>query len=520
MKMFEAVCAMDGEKSRLLRAGCAGRLRLPRAEARASSQAPALEMVLDKLSAALPRKAGVPICAGLAIVFSMQNGSGLAQPGALDTDFNPGAGVDQSVFALAVQPDGKIIIGGDFTTVAGVSRNGIALLNSNGALDSGFDPGLGANDQVSAVALQTNSVIIAGYFTQVDGINRGYLARLDSNGRLDTSFGPGSGADGPVLALDVQSDGKVLLGGEFSSISGSPRKNVARLNPDGSVDTDFNPGTGVSGTPLSSVRCMSVQGNGKLIIGGSFTSVNGAPRNHFARLNSDGSLDAGFAPNVDVTGAGFFPGVYSVAVQSDGKILVAGDFTRVNGIARTNIARLNSDGTLDMSFNPGSGPDFAVNSLAVQSNRKVVVAGFFTQVNGMMANYVARLDRNGDLDTGFDPGSGGDDAVYVAALQADGKVLLGGSFTHFSDLPRSGIARLEGDAVLSTPRLVNPVHANGVFKVSLATVNGENYFLEFKSSLTEDTWTTLPAVAGDGTFRTLIDPSATGPRAYYRVRVE
>jgi len=161
-----------------------------------------------------------------------------------------------------------------------------------------------------------------------------------------------------------------------------------------------------------------------------------------------------------------------------------------------------------------------VNSVAVQNNGKVVIGGFFTQVNGTTRSYVARLDRNGSLDTGFDPGLGADDAVYVTALQADGKVLIGGSFSSFDTMPRPGIARLEGDAVLTTPQLVNPVHSNGVFTVSLATVNGENYFLEFKNSLTADTWTALPAVAGDGTVMPLVDPSATGSRGFYRVRVE
>src|SRR5436190_6296348 len=110
---------------------------------------------------------GLPT-AGLMSLLWIQNWIALAQPGALDTGFDPGAGVDQSVFAISAQTDGKIIIGGDFTTVAGVSRNGIARLNRDGGLDSSFDPGTGANNQVNTVALQTNQVIIAGYFTQVD----------------------------------------------------------------------------------------------------------------------------------------------------------------------------------------------------------------------------------------------------------------------------------------------------------------------------------------------------------------
>jgi uncharacterized delta-60 repeat protein len=457
---------------------------------------------------------------GLAILFLMQTWSAHAQPGTLDPDFSPGAGVDQSVFAMVAQTDGKIIIGGDFTSVAGVSRNGIARLNTDGALDSTFEPGSGADDLVNALVLQSDKVVIAGYFTQVYGTNQGYFARLDGNGRLDGSFDSGTGADRPVLALAVQSDGKLLLGGEFTSINGASRNQIARLNADGSVDTDFNPGTGVGDVTLSSVRTLALQEDGKVVIGGVFANVNGVARNNLARLNSNGSLDSSFKPNVDLTGAGVLAGVYAVAVQRGGKILVAGDFTRINGIARTNIARLNVDGSLDEAFDPGSGPDFAVNSVLVQSNGKILIGGIFTQVSGTTRNYLARLNSNGELDGGFDPGLGADGTIYAAALQPDGKLLIGGSFTSFAGVPRQGIARLFGDAIVSAPLLVNPIHTDGVFRVSSATVNGGNYFLEFKDSLSDESWTALPAVAGDGTLRTLVDPSAAGARRIYRVRAE
>lgn len=445
-----------------------------------------------------------------------------AQPGSLDTSFDPGAGVDQSVFAVAVQPaDGKVIIAGDFTTVASVSLNGIARLNSNGDLDSSFDPGSGADDLVNGVALQGNNVIIAGYFTAVNGTNQGYVARLNSTGGLDTSFDSGSGADSPVLSLAVQSDGKVLLGGEFTSINGTNRNNIARLNSGGSLDTGFDPGTGVSGAALSSVRAIAVQGDDKVIIGGSFTSVDGAAHTNIARLNSNGTLDGGFNPSVGVAGAGVLAGVYILTVQSGGKIVVGGDFTAINGNPRTNLARLNTNGTLDLSFNPTNGPDFAVNSVLSQANGKIVIGGFFTSVNGTARKYVARLNSDGSLDSGFNPGLGPDDAVYAAALQADGKVLIGGLFTSFDATPRHGIARLHGDAIVSSPLLFNPIRTNNTFRLSLLTFSGSTYVLEFKNVLADGDWTAiLPGVPGDGTVKALTDPSATGSQRFYRVRVE
>src|SRR5262249_28076216 len=137
--------------------------------------------------------------------------SASAQPGSLDLSFHPGAGGDQSVYSMLVQGDGKIVIGGDFTTVDNLPRKGNARLGSDGQVDSGFNPGTGADDLVSAMAMQGNKIIIAGYFTSVDDVPRGSIARLNSDGSLDETFDPGDGADGPILALAVQSDGKILV---------------------------------------------------------------------------------------------------------------------------------------------------------------------------------------------------------------------------------------------------------------------------------------------------------------------
>jgi uncharacterized delta-60 repeat protein len=445
---------------------------------------------------------------------------GGAQPGSLDSSFDPGTGVDQSVFAMVVQPGGSIVIGGDFTMVRGTPRKGIARLNSDGSLDSGFDPGSGPNDLVSAVAVQGDKIIIVGYFTNVSGTYQGYIARLNSNGSLDTNFNARAGADGPVVALAVQTDGRILLGGAFATVNYVSRTSIARLNSNGGLDMDFDPGTGVSSEAFSTVNSLVLQGDGKVVIGGVFSKVDDMPRNNIARLNANGSLDTGFVPNVGVAGAGLLAGVNALAIQSDDKILIGGDFTSVAGSPRTNIARLSAAGSVDMTFNPAAVADSAVSTVAVDNNGKILIGGFFSHVNGIARNYVARLDNAGGLDAGFDPGSGADDAVYVSALQSDRKVLIGGSFTRFAGVSRPGIARLKGDVVLTTPELVNLVQSNGVFSVSLATVNGENYFLEFKDSLTEGTWTELQTVAGDGTLRPLVDPSATGPQGFYRVRVE
>src|SRR4030095_73808 len=153
-----------------------------------------------------------------------------------------GTGANGSVFTLAVQADGKILIGGDFTSFNGTSRNRFARLNSDGTLDTAFlSTGTGANDQVFALALQSDGkVLIGGFFTTVNNTTRNRIARLNSDGTLDTTFlATAAGANYSVRAIAVQSDGRVMIGGEFGNYNGAYRGNIARLKPDSSLDETF-----------------------------------------------------------------------------------------------------------------------------------------------------------------------------------------------------------------------------------------------------------------------------------------
>ena len=164
-----------------------------------------------------------------------------------------------------------------------------------------------------------------------------------------------------VMATAVQPDGKMIIGGRFSSVLGVPRSNIARINADGTLDMGFDPKAG------GDVYCVAVQGDGKVLFGGYFTS----PRQYLARVNTDGTLDWGFDPRPD-------NGVNGVAVQADGKVLLGGYFTTVQQASRSRIARVNADGTLDMGFYAAADSD--VNGMAVQADGKVLLGGAFTQI--------------------------------------------------------------------------------------------------------------------------------------------
>ena len=254
----------------------------------------------------------------------------------LPDSFNPGA--NEPVFSLAVQVDGKILVGGYFTTLGGQSRNYIGRLNADGTLDPSFNPSAGGvvYPSVYSLALQADGkIVVGGLFTGLGGQSRNYIGRLNADGTLDTSFNPG--ASNYVSSLAVQADGRILVGGGFTTLGGQSRTNIGRLNADGTLDTVFNPGAD------NSVLSLAVQADGKILAGGNFTTLGGQNRNHIGRLNADGTLDTSFNPGADG------PAV-SLAVQADGKILIGGNFTTLGGQSRTNVGRLDNTGPATQSL--------------------------------------------------------------------------------------------------------------------------------------------------------------------------
>jgi uncharacterized delta-60 repeat protein len=365
----------------------------------------------------------------------------LDDDGSLDTSFDPGAGMDDNVWAVALQADGKALVGGEFTTVDGTGRNRIARLNWDGTPDVGLDPGTGANSTVTSVVLQPNGkVLMGGYFTEIDGTTRYRIARLDANGSLDTTFAPS--ANSTVRAVALQPNGKVVIGGFFGTVNGVPRGHIARLNASGSLDTSF----AASGTEANDdVYAVALQTDDKVLIGGTFTSFNGTTRNRIARLSDSGALDTSFNP-----GTGVDSTVYAIAIQPDDKVIIAGSFSTFNGMTRNRIARLDDDGTLDTTFDPGVGPNFLVRDVAIQPDGKVLIGGSFTTVAGQSRKYIARLNDDGSLDSSFNPGTGTSSWVDAVALQSDGKVIIGGDFTTVDGEACNRIARLNANGTVDT----------------------------------------------------------------------
>src|SRR5690554_4070363 len=390
----------------------------------------------------------------------------LAQPGALDLTFNPndfgsgmGTGANDEVYIIVLQSNGKILIGGNFTSYNGVPRNGIARLNSDGSIDNSFDPGSGVSgvsSRVEAIAITpSGSILIGGSFTTYDGTPINNIVQLYPDGTIDMSFDPGTGTNNTVSVIVVKPNGKILIGGWFNSYNGTTQNRIAGLNADGSLDIFFLPGAGVTGGYcISSIVQQGTGLNGKIIIGGWFTTYDGVTKNNIARLNSDGSLD-----NTFNSGTGTNDEVYSLAIQSDGKILVGGYFSTFNGSSRNGIARLNFNGNLDYSFNPGSGTgaSSAVYSIIPLSNSEIIIAGSFITYDGVSQNSISRLNSNGTLDPFFNSGGG---ATRSVSLQSDGQFVIGGNFTSYDGIGQTRVTRISANGDLDTTFNPNSGGAN------------------------------------------------------------
>ncbi len=402
--------------------------------------------------------------------------------GSLDSSFDPGFAPNDWIRAVALQPDGKILIGGDFTIVDGVNRGRVARLSANGSLDLGFDTSVGANDWVLAITVAPDgSVVIGGWFTQVNGTARNHLARLSSTGAVLASFDPGAGPNENVSNIVFQGDGKLIISGWFTSYAGTGRPRVARVNSDGSLDPTFTPVTpvgtdevyalslqadgriligghnsstnyllrrlhpngsidntfNVGSGPTSSVDALALQSDGKILVGGAFGLFNGSSRSRIARLNADGSLDSFVAATSDMFGS-----VYSIVVMPDGKIAMGGRFLDLSGGALTSIRRFTTSGARDAGFTVATTLPGTVNEMIQQPDGGLLIAGAFNFVNGVARTHTARLLPNGALDTSFASGTGLQTNVQTMVLQPDGKIVYGGLFSSFNG---TRIARTQAD---------------------------------------------------------------------------
>jgi uncharacterized delta-60 repeat protein len=373
----------------------------------------------------------------------------LLNTGEFDTSIFSNSGANATVSAITMVDDGMILFGGDLISFNGTTVGRIGMLQTEGILASSFAAGYGANSSVSALEVQDDGkILITGNFSLYDSTSARAIARIEQDGTLDVSFISPFAIAGPLVAprfydLALDEDQKIVVVGNFATINGSIRNRIARFNADGSFDQSFIQGFGTGANDI--VATVAIQSDGKILIGGRFTTFNSVPVPRIARLDPDGSLDTLF--NV---GTGANNWVTSIVVQDDGKILVGGWFNDFDQIPRNRIVRLNTDGSVDASFDPGTGADAYINTMVLANNGRILIGGEFSSYNGVARGRIAQLNGDGSLDTAWDPGSGANGEIKTIAVQPDGNVLIGGSFTAYDGIGRNRIARILGCGAVNT----------------------------------------------------------------------
>jgi len=346
-----------------------------------------------------------------------------------DESFNAtvGPAAGHRVESIALQPDGKILIGGLFTQVNAVTRGGVARLNPDGSLDTGFNTSFTAT-YVGAIAVQQDGkILVGGTLPAIAGLAATELVRLNPDGSTDLAFNPR--VAGSVHEVIVLPDGDILVAGQISAVNGAvpqaPEGNLFRLNADGTRDLSLRAVVRELGYDF--VQSVGLQPDGRIVVGGSFgLTVNGVQsRKYLARLNADGSL------NTDFPAASPFGGVQAIAVRPNGKTLLGGIFDSLFDTPRQShrgIVQLNSDGSLDTAFTPNFNAGTNVEAFALQADGRVWVGGIFSSFAGRDARRIARLMPDGSLDITFGPFPVTSGGVLAIALQPDGKPIIGGNF--------------------------------------------------------------------------------------------
>jgi|694.fasta_scaffold48672_2 uncharacterized delta-60 repeat protein len=361
--------------------------------------------------------------------------------------------------AILVLNNQTILVGGSFDYYSGTSAYGLVNLYQGGVLNVNFPYGVLSASTISGidlinefVQLSDGKILCAGAFNKYLNTSiPSCLLKLNEDGTRDSSFPNATyGFEqflGPnTYSLRVDSNGKIYYMGRYSTYNATSRNNIARLNSDGSLDTSFNPGSGFN----DSTHDALVQSTGNVVIIGIFNCFNGncSNKNGIVRLTSTGSLDATFGSGTGFGGGS--SGGYKGYVYDNNKLLIGGSFTSYNGTSTNNMVKLNSDGTIDTSFNIGSGFDAYVYNLEVDSNGKIYAVGNFTTFNGTSRSRICRLNSDGSLDTSFNPGSGANQLVSEISILDNGLIVIGGSFTQFDGVSAIGIAMLSPSGALLT----------------------------------------------------------------------
>jgi uncharacterized delta-60 repeat protein len=344
--------------------------------------------------------------------------------------------------------DGRILITGQFEFDCGLSnpcQSSAMVLNSNGTINRNITEITG-NLVHDSHLLPDGKILIAGSVYNQLGISNRGITRINNDGTLDTSFEsyPNGGAtfgDSDVRDIQLQSDGKLIVVGDFDFYNGTAVENIIRLFPDGTLDPSFN-------APEfdDDIFTLEILPDNSIFVGGPFDEIDNNTQRFLAKLDANGGLDTSFQPNITTS----FRVVEDIQALSDGKLIVAGNFTTVEFEPIKYIARLNADGSLDSDFFSGLSAGQRVREIYLRENGSLLFGGDFKTFQQSDRGYLAQTDANGILDASFNPGVGANDRIDRIVIQPDGKIIAVGQFQEFNGFTRFGIVRLFSDGTVDT----------------------------------------------------------------------
>ena len=481
------------------------------------------------------------------MIYFCGNGfNSFAQTGAIDPSFSVGevlTGLSPGkIYALTTDSSGAVLIAGDFTSIGGTNRGMIAKLDSSGKLMTSFGTGAGANGPIRSMLVETDGkILVGGEFTSINGTARNRIARLNSDGSLDTTFDPGSGANGTVFAIATTpypyySSG-IIIGGDFTSYNGTDRGRVALLSTSGSLNTSYLNSAGANGTVYSIAGSTSFSyfsGSG-LYFGGAFTTFDGQTRKRIAKLDYNLNLDSSFYMSSGPNGP-----VYCISLIQNGlsrtSLLVGGEFTEFNGYIRGNLALLSSSysfssaSSLDLSFNvwtDGSVRTISGPSQYYSNTQNIYIGGDFQMVNGASRKRIAKIITSsyggyptglqGNVDATFNPDPGINARVSTVAYLSDSRMLVGGEFSAIQSVATPPIARLVGTYGINIPTAPTNISAQPASSTQVIVMfSGSSYTSSYQieRSVNQITWTQV----GNSSSPYFDQGLTANTTYYYRVR--
>ncbi|MDB5257851.1 MAG: hypothetical protein JWM14_2546 [Chitinophagaceae bacterium] len=394
---------------------------------------------------------------------------GYTSEGIVDPSFQQGSFSSGGVYSWKVRNDNKIVVAGTFSFYGPSNRSKMMLLNTDGTADLSFNQP--TTYTYNHLSILSDDKLLVSHSTGI--------VLLSATGGFISNFKNTKGADAPVNVVIVQPDDKIILGGQFSSYNQKQTNNVVRITSDGNIDPTFN--SLING---ASVESINLQPDGKLIVAGSFNSP-GNP--NLRRLNADGSFDPSFFSSA-------LGVIYASKLQSDGKILIGGTFTYYGPDERKGIARLNADGSIDNTFIPPAGFTGIVNAIALQSDGKILVAGTIACSSSQFPtkyNFL-RLNTDGSVDQSFKSGTGIESSTYKIAVGPDDKIIVGGSGILYNGVETGHYARLNPDGsidktfiknIASYPPQPSSVYIQSDGKILMQVLNSNFFRLNSDGSI-------------------------------------